>query len=110
MGLFSYSLQFRPIAFADDIFFCEGTIIQATTLILKGFAISTICPRSDRETMDCVTNASGLASSFLLREEISLILWGTDRFKDRKESYFLLCKIFSTSLGFKSDPCGPSEA
>jgi hypothetical protein len=40
-GLFAYSFQFKPIEFAEDIFFCEGTIIQATTLILKGFAIST---------------------------------------------------------------------
>src|SRR5918995_5747639 len=63
-GFFSYSFQSNPIISADRRFLSEGTIIHATTLILKDFAISTISPKSERDAINCVTQECGFASIF----------------------------------------------
>src|SRR5215203_3465604 len=69
-GFFSYSFQSNPIISADRLFLSEGTIIQATTLILKDFAISTISPKSERDAINCVTQECGFASIFFSSNDL----------------------------------------
>ena len=65
----------------------------------KGLATSTISPRLERDEIDCVTRAFGLASIFFLIDDMFLILLGTVKFNSTPVSYLSERSTFSISLG-----------